>query len=115
MKRDYKVYLDDIAESIEKIEEYTQGKSWSDFANNTELQDAVLRRLAIIGEAVKHIPSEIKEKYPEVEWKKIAGARNIFVHEYFGVRLERIWDTVIKDLPKLKKQLMDLPEMSENS
>lgn len=113
MKRDYKVYLDDIAESIEKIENYTQGKSWSDFANDTELQDAVLRRLEIIGEAVKHVPDEVKGKYPEVEWKKIAGARNIFAHEYFGVRLERIWDTVVKDLPKLKEQLKGLPEMSE--
>lgn len=104
MKRDYKVYLDDIAESIEKIEEYTQGKSWSDFSNDTELQDAVLRRLEIIGEAVKHIPDEVKGKYPEVEWKKVAGARNIFAHEYFGVKLERVWDTIVNDLSLLKQQ-----------
>jgi len=114
MKRDYKVYLDDITESIRKIENYTRGKSWSDFTNDTKLQDAVLRRLEIIGEAAKHIPDEIKEKYPKVEWKKIAGARNIFAHEYFGVRLERIWNTVVKDLPKLKEQLSALPEMSED-
>lgn len=108
MKRDYKVYLDDIAESIEKIEEYTQGKSWSDFSNDTEMQDAVLRRLEIIGEAVKHIPDEIKGKYPEIEWKKIAGARDIFAHEYFGVKLERVWDTIVNDLPPFKKQVQRL-------
>lgn len=113
MKRDYKIYLHDILESIAKLEEYTQGKSWSDFANNTELQDAVLRRLEIIGEAVKHVPDEVKEKYPEVEWKKAAGARNIFAHEYFGVSLERVWDTVMKDLPKLKEHIKGLPELSE--
>lgn len=113
MKRDYKVYLDDIAESIEKIEDYTQGKSWSDFANDTKLQDAVLRRLEIIGEAVKHIPDEIKGKYPEVEWKKIAGARDIFAHEYFGVKLERVWDTIVNDLPPLKQQAEKL--LSETS
>ena len=114
MKRDYKVYLDDILESIEKIEDYAQGKNWSDFAKDTELQDAVLRSLEIIGEAVKHIPDEVKEKHSEVEWKKIAGARDIFVHEYFGVSLERIWDTVLKDLPKLKEQIKGLSRISEN-
>ena len=63
-----------------------------------------------MSEGVKQVPDEIKERYPEVEWKKIAGARNIFAHEYFGVRLERIWGTVGKDLPKLKKQIKSLLE-----
>lgn len=112
MKRDYRVYLDDILESIERIEEYTQGKNETDFKKDTKLQDAVLRRLEIIGEAVKHIPDDVKGKHAEVEWKMIAGARDIFIHEYFGVKLERIWDTVVKDLPKLKKQIEDLPELS---
>ena len=111
MKRDYRVYLDDIAESIEKIENYTQGKSWSDFERDTELQDAVLRRFEIIGEAVNHIPSEVKEKHPGVEWKKASGARNIFAHEYFGVNLKRVWDTVTKDLPELKKQIQKIIQL----
>lgn len=61
------------------------------------IQDAVVRRLEIIGKAVKHIPDEIKQKHREVEWKKIAGARDIFAHEYFGVRLERVWDTITRE------------------
>lgn len=113
MKRDYRIYLDDILESIEKIEEYTKGKSWLDFANDTELQDAVLRRFEIIGEAIKHTPDEVKEKYPEIEWKKAAGARDIFAHEYFGVSLERVWSTVVKDLPKFRDQIKDLSELLE--
>ena len=70
MKRDDRVYLDDILESIEKIEEYTQGKDEVSFQRDIQLQDAVLRRFEIMGEAVKHIPAEVKEKHPEIEWKK---------------------------------------------
>lgn len=108
MKRDFRVYLDDILESIERIEDYTKGKTEEVFRRDTELQDAVLRRLEIIGEAVKHIPDYLKDRYPQIDWKKIAGARNIFVHEYFGVRLERVWDTVVRDLPRLKEQIKSL-------
>lgn len=113
MKRDYKVYVDDILESIKLIEEYIQGKDKANFTEDVKLQDAVLRRLEIVGEAVKHIPDEIKIKYPEVEWKKISGARDIFAHEYFGVSLERVWETLVKDLPRFKAQIKELPELSK--
>lgn len=104
MKRDFRVYLDDILESIERIEEYTKGIAENEFMDTVPLQDAVVRRFEIIGEAVKHIPEEIKQKYPAVEWKKVAGARDIFSHEYFGVKLDRVWDTIINDLPLFKEQ-----------
>ncbi len=63
---------------------------------------AVLRRLAIIGEAVKHLPNNLREKHKQIPWKQIAGARDIFVHEYFGVGIERVWETIHADLPELK-------------
>lgn len=114
MKRDFRVYLDDILESIERIDEYTGGLTENEFVNTTHIQDAVIRRLEVIGEAVKHIPDEIKKEHVEVEWKKIAGARDIFVHEYFGVRLDRIWDTIVNDLPKLKGKIKSLLEKLES-
>lgn len=108
MKRDVRVYLDDILESIELIQKYTADVTEDKFRKSVDIQDAVIRRLEIIGEAVKHIPDEMRKKYPDVPWKKIAGARDIFVHEYFGVRLERIWSTITNDLPPFKKQVRKL-------
>lgn len=102
MQRDIGLYLDDILESIEKIESYTKGISEEEFSRNTETQDAVLRRLAIIGEAVKHLPEDLKEKHKQIPWKQIAGARDIFVHEYFGVGIERVWEAIHENLPDLK-------------
>ena len=108
MKRDIGLYLDDILESIEKIEEYTQDLTEEEFSRNIQIQDAVLRRLAITGEAVKRLPEDLKEKHKQIPWKQIAGSRDIFVHEYFGIKMERIWKTIQKDLPELKRLVKKL-------
>ncbi len=78
------LYFTDILESIEKIEEYVRGIDENDFFSNHEKQDAVIRRIEIIGEATKNIPIEIRQNYPNVPWRKMIGMRNIVVHEYFG-------------------------------
>lgn len=101
-KRDLKVYLDDILESIQQIETYLDDVSENEFYNDPQKQDAVLRRLEIIGEAVKQIPGELRSQYPDVPWRKVAGMRDVIIHQYFGIMLSRIWVAIEKDLPELK-------------
>ena len=102
MKKDFQPCIEDILESISKIEAYTKGIELDEFLNNTERQDAVLRRLEIIGEAVKKIPDEIRMQYNEIPWKQIAVMRDMLIHEYSGVSLERVWKVLSTDLQPLK-------------
>ena len=108
MPRDFKVYAADILDAIEKVREYTHGLTFSRFIENRLVFDATLRNLQIIGEAVKNIPVSIKKKHPEVEWRKIAGLRDIIVHEYFEMDHDIIWDVVQYKLPILKAQIQKI-------
>jgi len=111
MKKEIKIFIEDILESIKNIEEYVRGMDKEKFLGDNKTQDAVLRKLEVIGEAVKNIPDEVKEKYPEISWKRIAGMRDIIIHEYFGVNLKRVWKTVEDDLPELKKKILKISKI----
>ncbi|PIR91067.1 hypothetical protein COU03_03235 [bacterium (Candidatus Gribaldobacteria) CG10_big_fil_rev_8_21_14_0_10_41_12] len=105
VKRDFKLFLFDILASVDAIEGYFDKISKKEFFETHLLQDGVVRRLEIIGEAAKNIPLRIRNQNGEIPWKKIVGLRNIITHEYFGVNLERVWNIVKDDLPELKKQI----------
>ena len=105
MPREYKAYLKDILEAIRKIENYTKAIAFDDFVMDELIQDGVVRNLEVIGEAVKNIPEDIKDKKPEVEWKKIAGLRDILIHDYFGIDEDIVWDAVKNKLPGLKEKI----------
>jgi len=103
--RTYRMYLDDILLSINRISEYTQGYTFEDFKKDYKTVDAVVRNFEIIGEAAKNISVEIKAKYPNVPWSEMYLLRNKVSHEYFGVDYEIIWDIAINYLPENKSQI----------
>jgi len=108
MKRDESFFLGDIIESIEAIEEFSKGLTKEELMSNRLKRDAIVRNVEIIGEAVKNISKNIKEKYPKVEWRKIAGIRDVMIHAYFGIDMEKVWNVIKEDLPKLKKQIQNI-------
>ena len=110
MTRYITVYIEDILESIALIEQYTKTIGEQEFLDNTQVQDAVLRRLEIMGEAVKNIPQAFRDKYPQVPWKKIAGLRNVLIHEYFGINMRRAWKVAKQDILDLKQKLLQIQE-----
>src|SRR3989344_5883077 len=105
MEREVILFLEDILKSIKLIEEYVGNIPKEEFTSNQKLQDSVVRRLEIIGEAVKNIPDSFRKKYPEIEWKEIAGTRDRIIHAYFIVDLNIVWEIIKKDLPKFKKEI----------
>jgi len=105
MKRNVNLFLQDILERISLIENSTKDISKSTFLSNSLVSDATIRRLEIIGEAVKNIPVNFRKKYLNVPWKKVSGLRDIITHGYFGIDLEIVWDIIKFDLPPFKEQI----------
>lgn len=103
--RDYKLFLYDILNSINKILKYTQDMSYEKFIDDEKTIDAVTRNFEIMGEAVKYLPANIRNKFPEIPFKKIAGMRDKIIHNYFGIDYEYVWATIKEDLPILKLQI----------
>ena len=94
--------LKDILEAVGRIERYVGSMSESEFLENTEKQDAVIRNLEIIGEAARNLPAEFKQRHSQVQWAPIAGMRDRLIHQYFGVNWTILWDVVQNKLPELK-------------
>ncbi|QTA38390.1 DUF86 domain-containing protein [Thermosipho ferrireducens] len=113
-KRGDREFLLDILEACRRIERYVNNLNYDYFQKNYEKQDAVIRNIEIIGEAAKNVSTKLKNKYTEIDWKKIAGMRDKLIHFYFGIKLEIVWVVVQNEIPLLKRKIFKiLKELEE--
>jgi uncharacterized protein with HEPN domain len=106
----YTDYIQDILNSIEEIENFSTGLSFNKFMRDKKTINAVIRSLEVIGEASKNIPKQIRNNHPDIPWAKMAGMRDKLIHEYFGIDLEIIWQTIKRDIPTLKPLIIKLKD-----
>jgi len=110
-KREWRLFVEDILESIELVQTYVKDMSFEDFKNDRKTIDAVVRNFEIIGEASKFIPEEIKKKYQNIDWKGIIGLRNRIAHEYFDISLIIVWHIITEELSAIKEHMKRLLEV----
>jgi len=102
MKEEFLDYIEDIIEAMNDAMSFVEGMEYDDFLKDRKTIYAVIRAIEIIGEAVKKIPESVKNRYPQIPWREMAGMRDKLIHEYFGVNLRAVWDTIKQDIPNLK-------------
>jgi len=105
--KDYLIFIRHILDSIRDIEESTDNISKKEFMEDKDVKDATIRRIEVIGEAVKNLSSSFRNKYPHIPWKEIVGTRDKMIHHYFGVDLNIVWNIVKIEVPKLKKKIRE--------
>ena len=108
MKKDPTIYLNHILESINLLEKYLKGVTGQQFHNSEEKQDLATRRIEIIGEAAKNLPDEFKKQNPAIPWKRMAGMRDILIHQYDDIDYIIVWETATLFIPPLKKQIIEI-------
>ena len=104
MTKEFIDYIEDLVKAMDDALSFVKNMDYDIFLKDTKTTYAVIRALEIIGEATKKVPSSVKTDYDQIPWKKMAGMRDKVIHEYFGVDLKRVWNTVKNDLPELKPQ-----------
>lgn len=108
MKKDDSIYLRHILDAIQRIEEYTENFAYDNFIANHLVQDAAIRQIEIIGEAAKRVSTKLKDNNKNIPWKDIVGMRNKLIHDYLGIDVDAVWDTVEKDIPYLKTEIQKI-------
>jgi len=104
-KRDYGSYLEDIIEHMNYAEEFIRDMTFDEFKSDKKTVLSVTKCIEVVGEATKHIPDQIRERYPEIHWRDMAGSRDRLVHGYFKVDLSIVWTTVTIEFPELRSML----------
>lgn len=107
------IYLQHILDAILKIEKYTKGINEDKFKQDSLIQDGVIRQIEIIGEATKRLSLALRNNYPQISWKDIAGMRDKLIHDYLGIDIDSVWDTAKKDIPILKKEITKIKKTSD--
>lgn len=113
MKKEDHIFLEHILEAIEKINKYLEKLDYKKFMDNDIIQDAISRRLEIIGEATKLLSDDLRKKFSEIPWKDIAGMRDKLIHGYFIVDLDEVWNTSKRDIPKLRENIKNIIKQIE--
>lgn len=113
--RNIQIYVRDMLESAEKIIQYVDGIDKDQFEAQEEKQDAVIRRLEIMGEAAKQVPPQIRDQFPYIPWRQMAGMRDVMIHAYFGVSIPAVWKVTQEDLPVLIPQLQAVLQFLEQN
>ena len=109
-EREWKLYVEDILESLDLVEQYVEGMDFDEFRKSRKTVDAVVRNLEIIGEASKFVPDRIKDKYRDVDWKGIVGLRNRIAHRYFDISLNVVWYIIQNELSPLNEYMRRILE-----
>ncbi len=108
MNRDYRLFIKDIISAMESIEGFVEGMSLEELIQDDKTSSAVIRKFEIVGEATKRLPDELKEKYSEILWKRMAGMRDRLIHAYFGIDYKLVWEAIKAEMPSVKPKLQEI-------